>query len=88
MPRRGHGAIIMFHDGGGNRGETLAALPVVITRLKAEGYRFTTVTGAPARPAIIVAMAWSWAAIIARHACGSSSAGNSTLSAGGLAITA
>jgi cellulose synthase/poly-beta-1,6-N-acetylglucosamine synthase-like glycosyltransferase/peptidoglycan/xylan/chitin deacetylase (PgdA/CDA1 family) len=45
MSRGGHGAIIMFHDGGGNREQTVAALPAIITRLQAEGYRFTTVTG-------------------------------------------
>jgi len=45
MPSGGRGAIIMFHDGGGDRGQTVAALPAVITRLRAEGYRFTTVTG-------------------------------------------
>jgi cellulose synthase/poly-beta-1,6-N-acetylglucosamine synthase-like glycosyltransferase/peptidoglycan/xylan/chitin deacetylase (PgdA/CDA1 family) len=45
MPRAGRGAIIMFHDGGGDRGQTVAALPAIITRLRAEGYRFTTVTG-------------------------------------------
>jgi cellulose synthase/poly-beta-1,6-N-acetylglucosamine synthase-like glycosyltransferase len=45
-PRGGRGAIIMFHDGGGNREQTVAALPAIITRLRAEGYRFTTVTGA------------------------------------------
>ena len=45
MPRGGRGAIIMFHDGGGNRGQTVAALPAIIRRLRAEGYRFTTVTG-------------------------------------------
>jgi cellulose synthase/poly-beta-1,6-N-acetylglucosamine synthase-like glycosyltransferase/peptidoglycan/xylan/chitin deacetylase (PgdA/CDA1 family) len=45
MPRAGRGAIIMFHDGGGNREQTVAALPAIITRLRAEGYRFTTVTG-------------------------------------------
>jgi hypothetical protein len=46
MPRGGEGAIIMFHDGGGDRSQTVAALPVIIERLKAEGYRFETVTGA------------------------------------------
>ena len=46
MPRGGRGAVIMFHDSGGNRAQTVAALPAVITRLRAEGYRFTTVTGA------------------------------------------
>ena len=45
VPSGGRGAIIMFHDGGGNRGQTVAALPALITRLQAEGYRFTTVTG-------------------------------------------
>jgi len=50
-PRGGQGAIIMFHDSGGNRGQTLAALPQLITRLRAEGYRFTTVTDALSLPA-------------------------------------
>jgi cellulose synthase/poly-beta-1,6-N-acetylglucosamine synthase-like glycosyltransferase/peptidoglycan/xylan/chitin deacetylase (PgdA/CDA1 family) len=44
-PRGGRGVVIMFHDGGGNREQTVAALPAIITRLKSEGYRFTTVTG-------------------------------------------
>ena len=44
MPRGGRGAIISLHDGGGNRAQTVAALPVIIMRLQAEGYRFTTVT--------------------------------------------
>jgi len=48
----GHrGAIIMFHDGGGNREQTVASLGRVITRLQARGYRFTTVTGALRMPA-------------------------------------
>ena len=46
MPKDGRGAIIMLHDSGGDRAETVAALPEIIQRLKAEGYRFTTVTGA------------------------------------------
>jgi cellulose synthase/poly-beta-1,6-N-acetylglucosamine synthase-like glycosyltransferase/peptidoglycan/xylan/chitin deacetylase (PgdA/CDA1 family) len=45
MPRGRHGAIIMFHDGGGDRAQTVAALPAIITQLRARGYRFTTVTG-------------------------------------------
>jgi cellulose synthase/poly-beta-1,6-N-acetylglucosamine synthase-like glycosyltransferase/peptidoglycan/xylan/chitin deacetylase (PgdA/CDA1 family) len=40
----GRGVIIMFHDSGGDRAETIAALPEVIKRLKAKGYRFATVT--------------------------------------------
>jgi cellulose synthase/poly-beta-1,6-N-acetylglucosamine synthase-like glycosyltransferase/peptidoglycan/xylan/chitin deacetylase (PgdA/CDA1 family) len=46
MPQNGAGAIIMLHDGGGNRSQTLAALPLIIQRLQARGYRFTTVSGA------------------------------------------
>jgi peptidoglycan/xylan/chitin deacetylase (PgdA/CDA1 family) len=34
------GAIILMHDGGGNRGQTLAALPKIITALRAAGYTF------------------------------------------------
>ncbi len=51
MPRGRQGAIIMFHDGGGDRAQTVAALPEVITRLRARGYRFTTVTGGLGLPA-------------------------------------
>jgi peptidoglycan/xylan/chitin deacetylase (PgdA/CDA1 family) len=36
------GSIILEHDGGGNRSETVAALKVVIPRLLDKGYRFTT----------------------------------------------
>ena len=36
------GSIILLHDGGGDRSQTLAALPVIISRLLAAGYRFTT----------------------------------------------
>jgi peptidoglycan-N-acetylglucosamine deacetylase len=39
------GSIILMHDGGGPRGETLAALPRVIDTLRARGYGFATVTG-------------------------------------------
>ena len=36
--------VILLHDGGGNRSQTLAALPQIIQRLRAEGYRFVTVS--------------------------------------------
>jgi peptidoglycan/xylan/chitin deacetylase (PgdA/CDA1 family) len=38
------GSIILMHDGGGPRGETLAALPAIIDTLRGRGYRFETVT--------------------------------------------
>jgi peptidoglycan-N-acetylglucosamine deacetylase len=37
------GAIILLHDGGGNRSETVTALPKLIARLRARGYRLVTV---------------------------------------------
>jgi peptidoglycan-N-acetylglucosamine deacetylase len=37
------GAIILMHDAGGNRSETVAALPQIIHELKARGYRLVTV---------------------------------------------
>jgi peptidoglycan/xylan/chitin deacetylase (PgdA/CDA1 family) len=37
------GAIILLHDAGGNRGQTVAAVPKIITALRARGYRFVTV---------------------------------------------
>jgi peptidoglycan-N-acetylglucosamine deacetylase len=37
------GAIILSHDGGGDRSETLAAYPSIIRALRARGYRFETV---------------------------------------------
>ncbi len=40
----GPGAIIIEHDGGGPRGQTLAALPQIVSELRARGYRFVTVT--------------------------------------------
>jgi peptidoglycan/xylan/chitin deacetylase (PgdA/CDA1 family) len=38
------GSIVLMHDGGGNRSETLAALPSIIETLRRRGYRFDTVT--------------------------------------------
>jgi len=37
------GAIILLHDGGGNRESVIAALPIIIKALKSEGYEFLTV---------------------------------------------
>lgn len=38
------GNVVLLHDGGGNREQTIAALPVIIDRLKAEGYRLVTIS--------------------------------------------
>ncbi|MFN6534795.1 MAG: polysaccharide deacetylase family protein [Nostoc sp. EkiNYC01] len=37
------GAIVLMHDGGGNRQRTIQALPQIISGLKQQGYRFVTV---------------------------------------------
>ncbi|MEO6907118.1 MAG: polysaccharide deacetylase family protein, partial [Abditibacteriaceae bacterium] len=37
------GGIILMHDGGGNRSNTVAALKIIIPRLKQKGYKFVTV---------------------------------------------
>ncbi|TAD79077.1 MAG: polysaccharide deacetylase family protein [Oscillatoriales cyanobacterium] len=38
------GSIVLMHDGGGKRDNTVAALPVMIAQLKAQGYRFVTLS--------------------------------------------
>ena len=40
------GQILLMHDGGGDRSQTVAALNTLIPRLKAQGYRFATVGAA------------------------------------------
>lgn len=40
----GPGEIILMHDGGGDRSETVAALKQALPKLKEEGYRFVTVS--------------------------------------------
>jgi peptidoglycan/xylan/chitin deacetylase (PgdA/CDA1 family) len=38
------GSVILMHDGGGNRSQTVAALPKILRTLKARGYGFTTMS--------------------------------------------
>jgi peptidoglycan-N-acetylglucosamine deacetylase len=39
-----HRSIVLLHDGGGNRTQTVCALPRIIRDLRARGYRFATVS--------------------------------------------
>lgn len=39
------GGIVLLHDGGGNRDQTIAALPTIIERIQAQGYRIVPVCG-------------------------------------------
>jgi cellulose synthase/poly-beta-1,6-N-acetylglucosamine synthase-like glycosyltransferase/peptidoglycan/xylan/chitin deacetylase (PgdA/CDA1 family) len=43
--RLGVGGIVLMHDAGGNRAETVAALPRLIHALRRRGFSFTTVSG-------------------------------------------
>ncbi|MFI5932766.1 bifunctional polysaccharide deacetylase/glycosyltransferase family 2 protein [Actinoplanes sp. NPDC051494] len=43
-PPGDEGAVILFHDAGGDRAQTVAALRLFIPMMKERGYRFTTVT--------------------------------------------
>jgi peptidoglycan/xylan/chitin deacetylase (PgdA/CDA1 family) len=38
------GSIVLMHDGGGNRGPTLAALPGIVSELKRRGFKLVTVS--------------------------------------------
>jgi poly-beta-1,6 N-acetyl-D-glucosamine synthase len=44
-PVTGRGNIILFHDGGGDRSQTVAAVDQVVTALQARSYEFRTVSG-------------------------------------------
>ncbi|MGW7329776.1 bifunctional polysaccharide deacetylase/glycosyltransferase family 2 protein [Streptomyces sp. NPDC054840] len=47
MPSKpGAGALILLHDAGGDRTQTIAALEQIIDKLQAQGYRFTTISDA------------------------------------------
>ncbi len=50
-PKNGQGAVILLHDSGGNRAQTVEALDVLIPKLKSEGYRFTTIAEVARVPA-------------------------------------
>lgn len=39
------GSIVLFHDGGGNRSETVTALAILLPWLQRQGYQAVTVTG-------------------------------------------
>jgi peptidoglycan-N-acetylglucosamine deacetylase len=46
MTRVRPGAIVLLHDGGGNRRQTVCALPRIIRKLRGRGYRFVTTSKA------------------------------------------
>jgi cellulose synthase/poly-beta-1,6-N-acetylglucosamine synthase-like glycosyltransferase/peptidoglycan/xylan/chitin deacetylase (PgdA/CDA1 family) len=46
LPAHDRGAVVMFHDGGGDRSQTVAALDRLIVELQRRGYSFDTVSSA------------------------------------------
>ncbi|MCX5559864.1 bifunctional polysaccharide deacetylase/glycosyltransferase family 2 protein [Streptomyces sp. NBC_00038] len=48
-PEDNKGAVVLMHDAGGNRAQTVKALGTYIKQMKAKGYSFTTVSGAEAK---------------------------------------
>jgi peptidoglycan/xylan/chitin deacetylase (PgdA/CDA1 family)/GT2 family glycosyltransferase len=52
VPEDGHGGVVLLHDAGGDRSETVAALDRLIPEMQRDGYTFTTVSqGAGLPPA-------------------------------------
>ncbi len=43
LANTGNGSVILMHDGGGNRSQTVQALPPIITALRQRGFKFVTV---------------------------------------------
>ncbi|QWB23768.1 MULTISPECIES: bifunctional polysaccharide deacetylase/glycosyltransferase family 2 protein [Streptomyces] len=44
-PKKNKGASVLFHDAGGERSQTIKALPQYIEKMRAKGYTFTTISG-------------------------------------------
>jgi peptidoglycan/xylan/chitin deacetylase (PgdA/CDA1 family) len=38
-----NGSIVVLHDGGGDRRQTVAALPAILSHFRDRGYKFVTV---------------------------------------------
>lgn len=68
------GQVVLLHDGGGDRSQTVAALPGLIERYRAAGYQFTTVSqglglvGGGTRPAAAIPVVQGHVLDVAVHA--------------------
>ncbi|MFI7604709.1 bifunctional polysaccharide deacetylase/glycosyltransferase family 2 protein [Micromonospora sp. NPDC049366] len=49
-PARGAGAVVLMHDGGGDRAQTVTALDQLLAKLTGDGYAFTTVSAGVGAP--------------------------------------
>ena len=50
VPEDGHGGVVLLHDAGGDRSETVAALDRLIPEMQADGFTFTTVSAGAGLP--------------------------------------
>ena len=50
LPVGATGGVVLLHDAGGDRSQTVAALDRIIPQLQAEGVRFTTVSAGAGLP--------------------------------------
>jgi peptidoglycan/xylan/chitin deacetylase (PgdA/CDA1 family) len=50
VPEDGHGGVVLLHDAGGDRSETVAALDRLIPQMQRDGFIFTTVSAGPGFP--------------------------------------
>ncbi|MDL4816808.1 bifunctional polysaccharide deacetylase/glycosyltransferase family 2 protein [Actinomadura opuntiae] len=71
--RPNEGAVVMLHDAGGDRAQTVAAVERIIDRLQPRGYRFTTLSQALRMPAADIAVprrekAVGWTLVAAQRA--------------------
>ena len=51
VPEDGHGGVVLLHDAGGDRSETVAALDRLIPQMQRDGFTFTTVSKGAGLPA-------------------------------------
>jgi cellulose synthase/poly-beta-1,6-N-acetylglucosamine synthase-like glycosyltransferase/peptidoglycan/xylan/chitin deacetylase (PgdA/CDA1 family) len=63
-PEGGAGAVVLMHDAGGDRSQTVAALDRLIPALTGEGYRFATVTGGDGNAPAATGLRWRGYALI------------------------
>ncbi len=83
--QRGEGHVVLLHDSGGERSQTIAAIPGIVARLRADGYRFVTaheLLGLPRAALMPPAPAISPGVALERFAFGAVSNGEAAL--GGL----
>ncbi|MEV6488955.1 bifunctional polysaccharide deacetylase/glycosyltransferase family 2 protein, partial [Actinoplanes sp. NPDC051633] len=72
-PAGSAGAVVMMHDSGGDRSETVRALELLLPRMRAEGYRFVTVSealGLTAAPQAATGQRWRGTAFRAAQSGG------------------